>query len=104
MTSFYDKDEIKKLGLKSFGEEVLISRKASFYGAEDISIGSHVRIDDFCILSGKITLGNYIHIAAFSALYGGTDGVCIDDFANISSRVSIYSRNDDYSGLSMTMF
>ena len=65
-------------------------------------MGNNVRIDDFCILSGKITIGNYIHIAAYSALYGGDEGIVLEDYANISSRVCIYSISDDYSGNTMT--
>ena len=65
-------------------------------------MGDNVRIDDFCILSGYIELGNNIHIAAFTALYGGENGIFIDDFANLSSRVSVYSVSDDYSGETMT--
>lgn len=53
-------------------------------------------------MSGRITLGSYIHVAAYSALYGGDQGIFIEDFANISSRVSIYSISDDYSGETMT--
>ena len=53
-------------------------------------------------MSGKIKLSNYIHIAAYSALYGGDKGITVSDFANISSRVSIYSISDDYSGETMT--
>jgi galactoside O-acetyltransferase len=102
MTSFYDAEELRQLGFAKVGSNVLISRKASIYGAENMSIGSNVRIDDFCILSGKINIGNYIHIAAYSALYGGVYGIFIDDFSNISSRVSIYALSDDYSGESMT--
>lgn len=102
MNSFYSTEELKELGVKKFGENVLISRRASIYGAQGIIIGNHVRIDDFCILSGKITIGDYIHIAPYSALYGGTEGLLIQDFANISSKVSIYSINDDYSGETMT--
>lgn len=102
MTSFYSIEELTSLGLKTFGNNVLISRKASIYGASNIEIGDNVRIDDFCILSGTIKIGNYIHIAAYSALYGGNKGIYIDDFANISSRVTIYSVSDDYSGESLT--
>ena len=61
MNSFYDNDELKRLGLKSIGENVLISRKASIYGAKSISIGHNVRIDDFCILSGTISIGRTVH-------------------------------------------
>lgn len=102
MDSFYDSAELKLLGFKKYGNNVKISRKCSVYGAENIVLGDNVRIDDFCILSGKIELGNYIHIAAYSAIYGGDKGVYIKDFSNISSMVSIYSISDDYSGMSMT--
>jgi acetyltransferase-like isoleucine patch superfamily enzyme len=102
MNSFYFIDELNKLGLASFGDNVLISRKASIYGASNITIGNNVRIDDFCILSGKINMGNYIHIAAYTALYGGENGIVINDFSNISSKITIYSISDDYSGETMT--
>lgn len=102
MNSFYTSEELNELGFKNIGENVLISRKASIYGADKICIGNDVRIDDFCILTGKINLGNYIHIAAFTALYGGTEGIIIQDFSNLSSRISIYSISDDYSGETMT--
>ena len=103
MNSFYTLEELKQIGFQSIGgEDVYISRKASIYSPGKISIGNHVRIDDFCILSGRIEIGDYIHVAAYSALYGGSEGIFIDDFANISSRVSIYSVSDDYSGNTMT--
>ena len=79
-----------------------ISRKASIYGAQNISLGDHVRIDDFCILSGRIEIGSYVHVAAYTALYGGSDGIFIEDFANLSSRICVYSVSDDYSGQTMT--
>lgn len=98
MNSFYSEDELRTLGLKSIGENVLISRKASIYGAENITIGSNVRIDDFCILSGSISFGSYVHLAAYSALYGGKAGITLSDFSTVSSRVCIYAISDDYSG------
>jgi len=102
MNSFYSENELKDIGFYNYGTNILISRKVSIYGAEIIIIGDNVRIDDFCILSGKINLGNYIHIAAYTALYGGDKGIVIQDFVNISSRASIYSISDDYSGETMT--
>mgnify|MGYP002684191689 CR=1 FL=1 len=79
ITSFYNEEEIVKLGLKKYGKNVLISRKASFYSPELIQLGSNVRIDDFCILSGNISIGSYVHISAYTALYGKF-GICIEDF------------------------
>lgn len=101
-TSFYDRDELFEIGFRSIGQNVLISRKASFYNPEVISIGNRVRIDDFCIISGKVSIGSNVHIAPYSALFGAEKGIEIADFANVSSRVCIYAISDDYSGLSLT--
>jgi acetyltransferase-like isoleucine patch superfamily enzyme len=102
--TYYSDDELSLIGFRSYGERVRISRKASIYGAQYIDIGCNVRIDDFCVLSaGKsgIKIGSYIHLAVFSSLIG-KERIELDDFSNISSRVSIYSSNDDYSGEWMT--
>ena len=53
-TSFYDEDELKTLGLKFIGKNVLISRKASIYGAENIVIGDNGVASDY---SFKTNLG-----------------------------------------------
>ena len=96
-SSFYSLSELKELGLKSFGDKVLISRKCSIYSPEKITIGDNVRIDDFCILSGNITLGSNIHISAFCALYG-TNGIIIEDYSGMSPRSIIFSAIDDFHG------
>ena len=98
MNSFYSNDELEKMGFLSIGENVYISRKASIYGINKISIGSNVRIDDFCILSGKIIIGNNIHIAAGTYIYGGDVGVELSDYSCLSSRCAVYAISDDYSG------
>jgi galactoside O-acetyltransferase len=102
--SWLTKEEIQEMSFASVGREVLLSSKASYYGCQHIIIGDRVRIDDFCILSaglGGIHIGNYVHIAAFSLLIG-RGKILIEDFSGLSSRVSIYSSSDDYSGYFMT--
>lgn len=76
---------------------MLISRFCRIYGAEKICIGDNVRIDDFCILSGDIVLGNNIHISAYSVLYG-SNGIEFKDNSGCSARTTIYSAMDDFSG------
>jgi len=96
--------EINKIGFASVGDNVLISDKASFYNPKKIIIGDNVRIDDFCVISageGGVQIGSYIHIAVYTCLIG-RETITLKDFCNISSRVSIYSSNDDYSGAYMT--
>ena len=95
--SFLNKKQLKQLGLKNFGSNVLISDKASIYSPHLISIGSNVRIDDFCILTGQITLGNQIHIGAYSALYGKF-GIVFKDYTGLSPRCTIFSATDDFGG------
>ena len=95
--SFLNREELNKIGFKSLGENVKISNKASFYNPNTISIGSDVRIDDFCILSGKIKLGSYIHISAYCGLYGN-GGIEMEDFSGLSPRCTLLSTSDDFSG------
>lgn len=104
MSSFYSEDELKQLGFKKMGRNVKISKKSSIYMPEEISIGNNVRIDDFCCLVGGqqgIEIGSYVHIAFFCVLVGN-GGITLKDFSGLSSRVSLYSATDDYSGSSLT--
>ena len=96
-SSFYTEEELARLGFRSYGNNVKISRLARFYGTENISIGDNVRIDDFCILSGRIAVGSHIHISAYVALYGSM-GIVLEDYTGISPRSTIYSAMDDFSG------
>lgn len=100
-SSFYSSNELNQIGFAKIGRNVCISRKCSIYTPEQIILGDNVRIDDFCILSGKITLGSNIHLAAYTGLYGGA-GIELMDFCGLSSRVSVYSTSDDYSGETLT--
>lgn len=95
--SFYSEEELSGLGLKSYGKNVRISRYARIYSPCNISIGDNVRIDDFCILSGHISLGSNIHISAYVALYGSM-GIVLEDYTGISPMSVIYSAMDDFSG------
>lgn len=97
-------EQMRKMGFACVGNNVMLSDKASYYNCKNIRLGDNVRVDDFCVLSagmGGIDIGNYIHIAVFSSLIG-VGNISLSDFCNISSRVAIYSSNDDYSGTSMT--
>ncbi|MEI6853273.1 MAG: acyltransferase [Bacteroidota bacterium] len=97
MTSFYERIELEQMGFKSLGSELLISRNARFYMPDTISLGSNVRIDDFCVLSGEIEIGSYIHVGAYTAIYGKL-GFKMEDYTGISPRCIIFTAMDDFSG------
>jgi len=101
---YYTDDQISSvLGIKQFGKNVLISKKVSIYGGELIRIGSNVRIDDYCVISagGELILEGYNHIAPFCYI-NSKGGVTLKMFAGVSSRCSIYSASDDYTGEYLT--
>lgn len=102
--SYYSPDELRALGVRDFGERVRISRKTSLYRCENMTFGDDVRVDDFAVLAagdGGIALGCYVHVAVFSLLVG-KGRITMEDFSGLSSRVSLYSSSDDYSGKWMT--
>jgi acetyltransferase-like isoleucine patch superfamily enzyme len=100
--SYYSENELFNMGFKHIGNNVKISTKASIYNYEKIEIDDNSRIDDFCLLSGKITIGKYVHIAPFCNLAGGEKGIFIEDFVGIAYGNHIFTQTDDYSGEAMT--
>jgi acetyltransferase-like isoleucine patch superfamily enzyme len=89
----------------SKGANVSIHDTVQFFNPANVFIGDNVRIDCFCVLSAGtegIHIGNNVHIAAGVYVFGGGGKVEIEDFAGISSRVSLYTASDDYSGGHMT--
>ena len=103
MNSFLSDKELREIGFKSIGKDVMISRYTRFYHPERISIGNHTRIDDFCVFSAgsNIIIGDYNHIGCYVSMIGQGD-IILDDYCSISGRVSFYSSSDDYTGLAMS--
>jgi acetyltransferase-like isoleucine patch superfamily enzyme len=99
---FLNETQMRDMGFAHLGKGVRISALSSIHGAANISIGDHARIDDFALITAAqpVELGAYVHIAAYSALFG-SQGILMEDFSGISSRVSLYSASDDFSGAAM---
>ena len=100
--SRYTEQELRDLGVKSLGKNVQISKKASLYGCENMVFGNNVRIDDFCVISGKLVFGSYVHITPYCLVAGGDEGVFFDDFTTLAYRCTVFTRSDDYSGDTIT--
>lgn len=100
--AYYSTEQLVKIGFKHVGKNVKISDKASIYDANLIDIGDNSRIDDFCVVSGNVNIGKYVHIAPFCLVAGGEMGVEMKDFVGLAYHVQIFSQSDDYSGLTLT--
>lgn len=101
----YTYDELKSLGVSTIGDNVRIHRSVQIFSPQHIHFGNNVRIDCFSLLSAGsegIYIGNHVHIAAGSYIFGGGGRVLIEDFCGLSSRVTLYTSTDDYSEGHMT--
>ncbi|BAF72500.1 dTDP-4-amino-4,6-dideoxygalactose transaminase [Sulfurovum sp. NBC37-1] len=100
--AYYTEEQLKKLGFKYIGKNVKISDKASIYNCDQIEIGDNSRIDDFCVISGKIKIGRNVHITPQCLVAGGEKGIIFEDFTTIAYQVQVFTQSDDYSGRTMT--
>lgn len=102
--AFLSADQLAALGLGRVGRDVRISDRASLHNPGQIEIGDATRIDDFVVVSAGregIRIGRNVHVACFCSIIGAA-AIRIEDFANLSSRVALYSSTDDFSGFAMT--
>lgn len=98
--AYLSRKELESMGFAKIGEEVLISDKVSIYNPSKISLGSYVRIDDFCLISAGedgIEIGNFVHISCYATLIGKSK-ISIHDFVAISIKSTIISSTSDFSG------
>lgn len=99
--AYYTQEQLKNLGFKYIGKNVKISDKASIYNCDQIEIGDNSRIDDFCVVSGKIKIGRNVHITPMCLVAGGEKGIIFEDFTTIAYGVQVFTQSDDYSGKTM---
>ena len=99
--AYLSEKKLIEMGFKELGVGVRISDKAAIYNPESIELGDYSRIDDFCIISGKVVLGKYCHITPMCLIAGGDPGVFLADYATLAYGVKVFSQSDDYSGETM---
>src|SRR5262245_52001015 len=90
------------MGFKRLGRNLKISDRAAIYNADQIEIGDCSRIDDFSVISGRVTMGRNVHIAVHCTVAGGTPGIVLEDFCGLSYGGQIFTQSDDYSGAFLT--
>jgi len=94
--------QLSEVGFKRIGKNVRVSDKASIYNPELIEIGDNSRIDDFCVISGKLVVGKFCHITPMCLVAGGVPGIYFSDFCTLAYGVKVFAQSDDYSGLTLT--
>lgn len=96
--AFYTEKELRRMGFKSVGEDVRVSKLAVIRYPEEITIGSHVAIDPFVYISVKMDIGSYVHIPPFGGISGGKQSYCrLEDFSFTSEGCKLVCGSDDFS-------
>ena len=101
MTDFLSESAVARLGFAHVGEGVLISSRAVFVGAENISIGSMTRIDAFAFISAgpaDVRIAAFCHVAANCYLSGAQGGIQIGYGSGLAPFSALYSAVEDYTG------
>ena len=100
--SYLTETQLQSFGFKHLGKNVKIGSLVSIHRPEDISIGDYSRIDDFCAISGNITIGRNVHIAVHCSLVASSEELVMEDFSVLAFGCSLFTSSDDYSGRSLT--
>lgn len=100
--AYLSENQLLDIGFKSLGKNVKISDRASIYNPELIELGDNSRIDDFCVVSGIVVVGQYCHITPMCLVAGGMPGIYFSDFCTLAYGVKVFAQSDDYSGLTLT--
>lgn len=101
---YFETADLLQFGFAHVGERVKISKNASIFGLQNISLDDDIRIDDHVMIvapTGSLKVGRYVHIGA-GCFLGCTGGITLSDFSGLSQGVRIYSCTDDYSGQALT--
>jgi acetyltransferase-like isoleucine patch superfamily enzyme len=94
--------DVATAGFAAVGADVRIFELTRITAPEQISIGSHVIVDDFVFLQGGegLAIGSYVHIASFASVLGG-GRASIGSFSGIAAGARVFTGTDlaDGSGL-----
>lgn len=85
--------------LKSCGKDVRIAESTRIKRPYLVTIGSHVAIDDFVVITTRAEIGSYVHISSHVSIIGGQDAYFkAGNFCTISAGCRIICCGDSFSG------
>lgn len=84
---------------KARGEDVFVAPQALIKRPELVSIGSHVSIDAFAVITTQADIGSYVHIAYHCAVIGGAKSrLVMEDHTNLATGTRVVCGSDDFTG------
>jgi acetyltransferase-like isoleucine patch superfamily enzyme len=90
---------LKQLNISSYGDDVFISDNVEIRRPQLVKIGSHIAIDSGFYCTTALEMGDYIHIAPYTAIIGGPKAkLTMGHFTNISVGGRIICGSDEFLG------
>ena len=75
----------------------IVSPNSRIRHPEHFTIGQASILDDFCYVSTKLAMGDFVHVASGCSIAGGKEHLCsIGDFSSLSSGVKVWCSSDDF--------
>lgn len=99
---FLSRSELAAMGFRHIGEDVRVARTARLLDPQYMSLGDRSMVDEYCILSGSLTIGSNVHIAHGCKVIAGIDGFEMGDFSGLAFGVTVFAQSDDYTGHALT--
>jgi galactoside O-acetyltransferase len=92
-------NEMKNLGLRHLGENVLIDRSVRFFFPHKVTIESNTRIDCMSVISctGNVHIGPYSHFSIGTKIMGAGNFQSAA-YVGVSSNVTFMTSSENYSG------
>ncbi len=97
-SGYYSREEIEQIKFRNVGEDVQISQLARIFRPERISLGNHVRIDDYCMLSGDIEIGNHVMMTTGVKIACGKSRIKVGNYVGFGFQTVVVGEADDFSG------
>jgi len=97
--TLFTETELLQLGFAALGEDVRIDTRAAIFGAPNIHLGSHVRIDCFAVITAgpaEVHIGSYTHVAPHTYLSGSQGGIQLSYGVGLAPFAALYSAVEDY--------
>jgi len=82
---------------QQLGEHCILDVGLRVNGGKNISVGEYTWIDAYAKLFGlfgPITIGKRVHLAPFSSIAAGSQGVTIGDYASVATGAHIYGHTN----------
>lgn len=81
----------------SYGQDVRISNNLTIKYPNLLDLGSHIAIDDYCYISTRLLIKDYVHIANHVSIIGGKESnLIMGNHTNISCGSRIVCGGDDF--------